>query len=158
MLLISGAPGRCRVDLASLVWLLSMGRAVRPIVAMVLLSTAASAYAGAFDRNTDGRGTAAASPEPQSFAVYALSRGKGVPEGARAVLARAEGVLKELREQGADIAITKERIGLEGETRLCATFADRRLAEEALERIRRLASGVDLVNLRKESCGAAAKP
>ena len=53
--------------------------------------------------------------------------------------------------------MTKERIGLEGETRLCATFADEGVAEEALARVRRLVSGVDLVNLTEEPCGAEAQ-
>ncbi len=88
--------------------------------------------------------------------MYTLSRGKGVPEAARAALARAEAVLQGLRSQGADITVAKERIGLEGETRLCVTFADGGLAGDALERIRRIASGVDLVNLVEEPCAAAA--
>jgi hypothetical protein len=88
--------------------------------------------------------------------MYALSRGKGVPEGARAALARAEAVLQGLRGRGADIAVTKDRIGLEGETRLCATFADGSLAGEDAGALRRLASGVDLVNLVEEPCGRAA--
>ena len=101
---------------------------------------------------------AAASFEPRSFALYALSRGKGVPERARAVLDQAGSMLKDLQARGADLTLTQERIGLEGETRLCATFADASLAEETLERIRRLASGVDLVNLTEEPCGATARP
>jgi hypothetical protein len=97
-------------------------------------------------------------PSARGFAMYALSRGKGVPEGAKAALAKAEAMLQGLRDQGADIAVARERIGLEGETRLCVTFGDRGLAGETLERIRRLASGVDLVNLVEEPCGTAAAP
>lgn len=96
--------------------------------------------------------TAAASPKLQSFAIYALSRGKGVPDEAKAVLVRAEGMLEGLRDRGADITITKKRLGLEGETRLCATFTDQSLAKEVMEHIQRFASGVDLVNLIEESC------
>jgi hypothetical protein len=103
--------------------------------------------------NIDDRGTvAAASPGLRSFAIYALSRGKGVPGSARAVLARAETLLEGLREQGADITFTKKRVGLEGETRLCATFTDQGLAEETLERIRELTAGADLINLVVEPC------
>jgi hypothetical protein len=124
----------------------------RPILAALLLIAAATACAG----NPVTERPAAASSEPRSLALYALSRGKGVPEGASAVLADAEKMIAELRARGARITVTKERIGLEGETRLCATFADGSVAEEVLERVRRLASGVDLVNLTEEPCGAKA--
>ena len=125
----------------------------RLVLAAVLLTAAVTACAG----STVTERPAAASSEPQSFALYALSRGKGVPEGARAVLAGAEKVIADLQARGAQITVTKERIGLEGETRLCATFADASVAEEALERVRPLASGVDLVNLTQEPCGAKAQ-
>src|SRR5918996_5734248 len=115
----------------------------RLVVAAWLLIATASACAG--DTVTDR--PAAASFEARSFAVYALSRGKGVPQGARAALDQARSMLEDLQARGADLTLTQERIGLEGETRLCATFADASLAEETLERIRRLVSGVDLVNL-----------
>lgn len=125
----------------------------RLVLAAVLLIAAVAACAGSAVTERP----AAASSEPQSFALYALSRGKGVPEGARAVLAGAEKVIADLQARGARISVTKERIGLEGETRLCATFADPSVAEEALERVRPLASGVDLVNLTEEPCGAKAQ-
>jgi hypothetical protein len=121
-----------------------------PVLAALLLIAAAAACAG----DTVTERPAAASSEPQSFALYALSRGKGVPESASAVLAGAEEVIADLQARGAQITVTKERIGLEGETRLCASFADESVAEEALERVRRLVSGVDLINLTEEPCGA----
>jgi hypothetical protein len=123
-----------------------------PVLAALLLIAAQTACAG----NTVTQRPAAASSEPKSFALYVLSRGKGVPEGASAVLAGAEKVIADLQARGAPITVTKERIGLEGETRLCATFADESVAEEALARVRRLVSGVDLVNLTEEPCGAKA--
>ena len=126
----------------------------RLVVAALLLIATASACAG--DTVTDR--PAAASFEARSFAVYALSRGKGVPQGARAALDQARSMLEDLQARGADLTLTQERIGLEGETRLCATFADASLAEETLERIRRLVSGVDLVNLTEEPCGETARP
>jgi len=129
-------------------------RGRRLVVAALLLIATASACAG--DTVTDR--PAAASFEARSFAVYALSRGKGVPQGARAALDQARSMLEDLQARGADLTLTQERIGLEGETRLCATFADASLAEETLERIRRLVSGVDLVNLTEEPCGATARP
>jgi hypothetical protein len=129
-------------------------RGRRLVVAALLLIATASACAG--DTVTDR--PAAASFEARSFALYALSRGKGVPQGARAALDQARSMLEDLQARGADLTLTQERIGLEGETRLCATFADASLAEETLERIRRLVSGVDLVNLTEEPCGATARP
>jgi hypothetical protein len=128
-------------------------KTLRPVLAALLLIAAATACAG----NPVTERPAGASSEPQSFALYALSRGKGVPEGASAVLAGAGKVIEDLQARGARITVTKERIGLEGETRLCATFADESVAEEALERVRRLVSGVDLVNLTEEPCGAKAQ-
>jgi hypothetical protein len=121
------------------------------IGAALLLGVTVSACAG---HTADG-GPAAAPAQLRSFTMYALSRGKGVPERARTALARAEAVLQGLRDQGADVTITKERIGLEGETKLCATFADHGLAAKTLERLRQLVSGVDLVNLSEEPCDAA---
>jgi hypothetical protein len=129
-------------------------RGRRHVLSALLLIAAGSACAG----DTATRRPAAASAEQASFALYALSRGKGVPEAARAALADAEEALEDLQARGADITINKERIGLEGETRLCATFADTSVAEEALEGIRRLVSGVDLVNLTEEPCGAKGRP
>lgn len=125
----------------------------RLIFAALLLIGAGSACAG----STVADRPAAASFEPHGFAIYALSRGKGVPEGARAALAQARSALEDLQARGADITLTQERIGLEGETRLCASFAEASLAEEALERIRGLVSGVDLVNLVEEPCDATAR-
>ena len=125
----------------------------RPVLAALLLIAAQAACAGA----TTVERPAAASAEPRSFALYALSRGQGVPERASAVLAGAERVIADLQARGARISVAKERIGLEGETRLCATFADGSLAEEALARVRRLVAGVDLVNLTEEPCGAKAQ-
>ena len=128
-------------------------RTLRPALAALLLIAAQTACAG----NPVTERPAAAASGSRSFALYALSRGQGVPESARAVLAGAERVIEELQARGAPIAVTKERIGLEGETRLCATFADEGVAEEALARVRRLVSGVDLVNLTEEPCGAKAQ-
>jgi hypothetical protein len=154
MPLVSVEPAERRADLAMAALAWTWPRRPRLVFAALLLIAAASACAG--DTVTDR--PAAASSEARSFALYALSRGKGVPEGARAALARAESMLEELQAGGADITVTEERIGLEGETRLCATFADGSLAEETLERVRRLISGVDLVNLAEEPCGAKGRP
>ena len=130
------------------------GRAARDmLMTMVMLAVVGSACGN----DGDTRSAEVAS-QPQSFALYALSRGRGVPEGAKATLAEAEAVLEDLRAQGAEITVTQERIGLEGERRLCVTFADRDMADRAFERIRQLSLGGDLVNLVREPCDRDGQP
>jgi hypothetical protein len=89
---------------------------------------------------------------PASFSLYVLSRGKGVPDEARRVLDHARQVLKEGQEQGEVIRLLDRRIGLEGETRLCAEFSDEQVADRFFNQIYRFSLGVDLVNMKKETC------
>ena len=89
---------------------------------------------------------------PSSFSVYALSRGKGVPDEARRVLDHARQILKQGQEQGEVKRLVDRRIGLEGETRLCAEFADKQVADRFFDQLHRLSLGVDLVNITKETC------
>ncbi|MFA6985671.1 MAG: hypothetical protein WC213_05655 [Arenimonas sp.] len=91
-------------------------------------------------------------PEPVSIAIYMLSRGRGVPERTRAVYNEIQALLKE--QQGTSVVtdVTVKRIGLEGETRLCAEFRDRTEARDTLERIRKLSAGVELLNVVEEPC------
>jgi hypothetical protein len=89
---------------------------------------------------------------PSSFSVYALSRGKGVPAKARQVLDHARQVLKQGQEKGEVKRLIDRRIGLEGETRLCAEFAEEQVANKFFEQILSRSLGVDLVNLKKEMC------
>ena len=51
---------------------------------------------------------------PSSFSVYALSRGKGVPDEARQVLDHSRRLLKRAQERGEVKQIVDRRIGLEG--------------------------------------------
>jgi hypothetical protein len=129
----------------------------RVLAATPRVVVAAAILVAASACNANHPDAAEQSPDTQGFSIYTLSRGKGVPQDARSVLAKAEGVLAGLRQRGADIILSKERIGLEGETRLCATFADRTTAQDALDRVRELISGVDLVSLSNEPCGEAAQ-
>lgn len=87
-----------------------------------------------------------------SFAVYALSRGKGVPARTRAVFQEAGRMLEDVKRRGRVMQLEQTRIGLEGETRLCAEFADAATARDLYERIRRLAEGVELLNVVLEPC------
>jgi hypothetical protein len=56
------------------------------------------------------------------------------------------------RARGLAVRIEVSRIGLEGETKLCAEYEDPRAAEQAFERARALVKGVELVNLAREPC------
>jgi hypothetical protein len=87
-----------------------------------------------------------------SFSVYALSRGKGVPDEARHLLDHARQILQQGQKQGEVIRLVDHRIGLEGETRLCAEFSDEHAADRFFDQLHRLSLGVDLVNLKKEAC------
>ena len=91
-------------------------------------------------------------PAPQSISVYALSRGKGVPDPAREVLAQTRTLLKAAQERGEVLRVVEQRIGLEGETRLCAEFSHAESAGIMIEQIRQLGQGVDLINVKVEPC------
>lgn len=91
-------------------------------------------------------------PAAPSVALYVLSRGKGVPEPARQVLREARAILEEAQFEGKVVRLKQTRLGLEGETRLCAEFKDREVAEAMIERLRALTRDVELVNLVVERC------
>lgn len=118
------------------------------LITIILLATACLGGNG----GTYALQTGDPEPATSSFALYVLSRGKGVPEPARNVLRDARAMLEEAKQEGKVVGLKQTRLGLEGETRLCAEFADREAAGEMLERIRRLMQGVELVNLVVEAC------
>lgn len=91
-------------------------------------------------------------PAPQSISVYALSRGQGVPDPARDVLAHSRTLLKSAQERGEVRRMVEQRIGIEGETRLCAEFSDAESAHSMIEQIQQLGQGVDLINVKVEPC------
>ncbi len=99
---------------------------------------------------------AAAAPEAPndrpSFAVYALSRGSGVPEGARSALDAVRGWLEDASARGIAIRVEQSRIGLEGEMRLCAEFEDPNEFRALRERVRARVAGIALVDFREEPC------
>lgn len=109
------------------------------VMAGIVLNPASQAQTGAADA-------------PKSFAVYALSRGAGVPAEAQAVLLETQRLLERLEAQGVDLTVVQERIGLEGETRLCAAFADPDQGQAAQRQVEELARGVDLLNVVAEPC------
>lgn len=89
---------------------------------------------------------------PQSFSVYALSRGKGVPDKARKVLEEARNMFKAAQERGEVSRFTDQRIGLEGETRLCVEFVNADTARNIFSEIQNIGHGVDLLNIKVEPC------
>jgi hypothetical protein len=93
--------------------------------------------------------------QTKSFVVLALSRGTGVPKTAQEFLKKAQTLLDKEKENGADIAISRYRIGLEGETKLCAEFSDPQLGGRLLAQIQDLSRGIDLINVLVESCDAS---
>ena len=95
-----------------------------------------------------GRGESAA----RSFSVYALSRGTGVPPAAREAQQKVQQLVESDRSRGVDVNVRTTRIGLEGERKLCVTYADALESARALERVRAMVQGVDLVNVVVEPC------
>ncbi len=87
-----------------------------------------------------------------SFSVYVLSRGKGVPDPAWKVLEEMRQMLRSLQVDGVAIRIVEDRIGLEGERRLCAEFIDEEIARATWLRAKLIGSGVDLINVKVEVC------
>lgn len=96
--------------------------------------------------------TRAAEKSAAEFAVYALSRGKGVPEPARGALRKARTLLEDAKQSGKVIRLKEARIGLEGETRLCVEAKDAAAARALLRELRAIAENVELFNVVVEPC------
>jgi hypothetical protein len=122
----------------------------RRLVLVWLLSAWAAAGCAAPVRTSgEERATRAG---PVSFAVYALSRGRGVPEATRTAWQAVWTMLEDARREGTVTRLQQTRLGLEGELRLCAEFADAGRAREMLERAREVGKGVELLNVVEEPC------
>jgi hypothetical protein len=93
--------------------------------------------------------------ELRSFALMALSRGAGVPEAARQAAADFRSLLQRMQAEDAVVEIHESRIGIEGETRICAEFATAEAARQAWSQTQRAVTGIDLVQLKIERCGGA---
>lgn len=109
--------------------------------AILGLSTAAHANGSSLDE-LEGR----------SFSLYVLSRGKGVPDETWRVLKEMRKMFASRQADGVVVRIHEERIGLEGERRLCAEFIDETAARKAWSDAMEIAAGIELVNLRAEPC------
>jgi hypothetical protein len=94
----------------------------------------------------------AAEKSASEFAVYALSRGKGVPEPARGALRKARALVEGAKQRGEVIRFKEARIGLEGETRLCVEAKDVAAARALLRELRAIAENVELFNVVVEPC------
>jgi hypothetical protein len=99
---------------------------------------------------TDGQERTVAAP--RSVALYALSRGRGVPQPTRTAWQAAWSLLEAARRDGKVVRLEQARIGLEGETRLCAEFDDPQAAQEMVDRVRAVVRDVELLNLVEEPC------
>jgi hypothetical protein len=115
------------------------------ILALAALSPSGEA-AGAKDEMQ------AAETSTAEFAVYALSRGKGVPEPTRGVFRKARTLLEGAKRRGEVIRVKETRIGLEGETRLCVEARDVAAARALLRELRAIAENVELFNVVVEPC------
>lgn len=89
---------------------------------------------------------------PATLTVTMLSRGKGVPDETRAAYQDARALLERQRDAGIVTAMRAQRIGLEGETRLCAEFRSEEDARAALAEIRTRSGGIDLLDARLAPC------
>jgi len=88
----------------------------------------------------------------RSFALYVLSRGKGVPDEAWEALGKVRAVAETNREKGIAVTIQEKRIGLEGERRLCIEYEEEEKARRTYDRAKALVEGVDLARLEIETC------
>jgi hypothetical protein len=122
----------------------------RRLGCVVLLGACAIAAGCTMATTTDGQERAIQAP--RSFALYALSRGRGVPAPTRAAWQAAWGLLESARRDGKVARLEQARIGLEGEMRLCAEFDDPQAAQELVDRVRTLVRDVELLNLVEEPC------
>ncbi|MEQ1881000.1 MAG: hypothetical protein ABL878_08515 [Burkholderiales bacterium] len=94
----------------------------------------------------------AAESAAREIAIYALSRGKGVPEPTRAAYGKARKLIDDSKRRGEVLKVTETRIGLEGEKRLCFEAKDVAAARTLLLELRVSAEGVELFNVVVEPC------
>ncbi len=91
-------------------------------------------------------------PEPTTVTITTLSKGRGVPAPTRDAYKQIRGLLEEQKSQSAVTNIETQRIGIEGEMRMCAEFRDRAQAEYTLEQIRKISADVELLNVVEGPC------
>lgn len=89
---------------------------------------------------------------PVHITIDALSRGKGVPTETRDAFKQIRALLERQQATSAVVAVRYQRIGLEGESRLCVEFRNASDAQAALTEIRRIAAGAELLNVVEAPC------
>jgi len=89
---------------------------------------------------------------PTRIAINALSRGKGVPAETREAFKQIRALLERQQATAAVVAVQHQRIGLEGESRLCVEFRNATDAQIALAEIRKIAADVELLNVVEAPC------
>lgn len=89
---------------------------------------------------------------PIRIAINALSRGKGVPAETREAFKQIRALLERQQATTAVAAMRYQRIGIEGESRLCVEFRNASDAQAALAEIRRISADVDLLNVVEAPC------
>lgn len=89
---------------------------------------------------------------PVRITIEALSRGKGVPAETRDAFKQVRTLLERQQATPAIAALQYQRIGLEGESRLCVEFRNASDAQAALTEIRKIAAGADLLNVVEAPC------
>lgn len=117
-------------------------------VAWLALFSVLAVYEGCAAPSVNGR------PENsgiQSFSVYILSRGQGVPAVSKEKLRQIESIIRAEGNRG-DVVVSKTRIGLEGETRMCIEFADPIVGDHYLKRAQEIVKNVELMNVVVEPC------
>jgi hypothetical protein len=126
---------------------------LRPLSIVLSLSILALAALSACGETSKAKDeTRAAETSTAEFAVYALSRGKGVPEPTRGALRKAHTLLKGAKTRGEVKWLKETRIGLEGETRLCVEAKDVAAARALLRELRAIGEKVELFNVVVEPC------
>lgn len=89
---------------------------------------------------------------PVRITITALSRGKGVPAETREALKQIRALLERQQATSAVAALQYQRLGIEGESRLCVEFRNASDAQAALTEIRKIAAGADLLNVVEAPC------
>ncbi len=87
-----------------------------------------------------------------TLTVTILSRGKGVPDTTRAAYKDVRAFLEDKRAAYAITGQRTQRIGLEGEQRLCVEFASAAEARAALAEIQPRIAGIDLIDAAIAPC------
>src|SRR2546423_9905710 len=88
----------------------------------------------------------------KTFAVYALSRGRGVPPAAREALRKVRALVEKDQKRGIGVTIETTRIGIEGETRMCIDYKNATDGRRAYDRARPIVTGLAPANLVAEPC------